>query len=133
MLFDLLHFGDGPQAINYFILCFFAILGTLQFVAIRYNRRDLIWLGGQAGIALSMVLIAGSFIWFFATDKEIYIPGLAGGELFTIFVFAIALTVPTTRALAFVFASLQTKLGNLPVSWGLLRRPASHNDREPMI
>ncbi len=106
MLFDLWHFGDGPQALNYFILCFFAILGTIQFVAIRYNRHDLQWVDGQVGVALSTLLIVSSFIWFFVTDQEIFIPGLAGGELFTLFVIAFVVAIPITRVLAFALAQL---------------------------
>ena len=107
MFFDLLHFGDGPQAINYFVLCFGAILGTIQTVAVRYARRDLIWLDGTAGYWLGAILVGGSFIWFFVTDQEIFIPGLAGGELFTIFVVAFILAVPTTRMIAFGMARLK--------------------------
>jgi hypothetical protein len=126
-LLDLLHFGDGPQAINYFILCFFAILGAIQFVAIRYDRRDLKWHDGQAGIATSTALIVGGFVWFFITDKEIFIPGLAGGELFTIFVAAFAIAVPTTRVLAIVFTQ-----GNL-IAARLGFAPRNDKEKEPMI
>jgi hypothetical protein len=107
VLFDLLHFGDGPQAINYFIFCFVAILGTLQAVAARYMRGDLVWIEGQGGYFLSALMIVGSFIWFFVTDKEIFIPGLAGGELFTIFVAAFIVAVPLTRLTAFAFARIR--------------------------
>ena len=107
MIFDLLHFGDGPQAINYFIFCLVAILGTLQAVAVRYARGDLVWFEGQGGYGLSALMIVGSFIWFFVTDKEIFIPGLAGGELFTIFVVAFIVAVPITRLVAFAFARIR--------------------------
>lgn len=107
MFLDLLHFGDGPQAINYFIFCFGAILGTIQAVAVRYTRRDLIWLDGTAGYWLGATLVGASFVWFFATDQEIFIPGLAGGELFTIFVAALIIAVPATRIVAFVLARIK--------------------------
>ncbi|MBI4787559.1 MAG: hypothetical protein HY782_10990 [Chloroflexi bacterium] len=97
MFFDLLHFGSGQQAINYFVLCFGAILGTIQAAAIRYNRRDLIWIEERGGYLFGVVLVAASFIWFFLADEEIFIPGLAGGELFVIFVAALLAAVPTTR------------------------------------
>lgn len=131
MFFDLLHFGDGPQAINYFILCFFAILGAIQFAAIRYDRRDLKWLDGQAGSVTSILLIAGSFVWFFVTDKEIFIPGLAGGELFTIFMIAFITAVPLTRLLVLVVA--QT---NLAKQIGKVFRPVgvrNNKEKEPTI
>jgi len=104
LFLNLLHFGDGPQAINYFIFCLVAILGTIQAVAARYARRDLLWFDGPIGYALGGVMIIGGFVWFFMTDQEIFIPGLAGGELFTIFVAAFIIAVPITRLIAFAFA-----------------------------
>jgi hypothetical protein len=108
MFFDLLHFGSGAQAANYFVLCFVGILGTIQGVATRYNRRDLLWLEGNPGYALSAVMVAGSFVWFFLTDTEAFIPGLAGGEFFTLFVSALVLAVPTTRVIAFAFMRVRS-------------------------
>lgn len=107
MVFDLLHFGDGPQAIHYFIFCFGAILGIIQGVAVRYSRRDLLWTEGQVGYGLCALLIAGSFVWFFVTDEEIFIPGLAGGELFTIFVAAFIVAIPVTRVVSFALARIR--------------------------
>ena len=108
MFFDLLHFGDGPQAINYFVFCLGAILGTIQMVAVRYARRDLQWFDGSAGSWLGAILVGASFIWFFVTDQEIFIPGLAGGELFTIFVSAFIIAIPLTRIVAWVVARIKT-------------------------
>lgn len=107
MLFDLLHFGDGPQAVHYFFLCLVAILGIIQGVAARYARRDLIWMEGQVGYGLCALLVAGSFVWFFVTDEDIFIPGLAGGELFSIFVAAFIAAVPVTRIVAFALARVR--------------------------
>lgn len=104
---DLVHFGDGPQALYYFIFCFAAILGIIQAVAVRYDRRDFVWLKGQRGYALSALLVAGGFIWFFAADQEIFIPGLAGGELFTLFVAAFSVAIPSTRIGAFGLARVR--------------------------
>lgn len=129
MLFDLLHFGDGPQAINYFILCFFALLGTIQFVAIRYDRRDLKWLDRQWGVASSILLIAGSFVWFFVTDQEIFIPGLAGGELFTLFTAAFILAIPITRGLTWVARANPGK----HIERLLRPRIRNHKEKEPTL
>jgi len=101
---DLLHFGTGTQAVNYFVFCFFAILGVIQGIATRYQRFDLQWFGGNAGYALSVALVVGSFVWFFITDQEIFIPALAGGEFFALFIGALILAVPLTRAMAFALA-----------------------------
>ncbi len=104
MFFDLLHFGAGAQAIHYFTFCLAAILGTIQGVALRYRRADLLWVDGYLGYTLSALTIAGSFVWFFLTDQEIFIPGLAGGELFTLFVVAFVTAAPLTRLVAFFAA-----------------------------
>lgn len=136
MFLDLLHFGDGPQAFNYFVLCFFALLGTLQFVALRYHRRDLMWLDGHIGIALSILLILASFVWFFITDQEIFIPGLAGGELFTLFMLAFLLVVPITRMLAFGSNQIGAWQRHPQAMRRLLRRrwTASHSkEKEPIV
>lgn len=135
MLLDLLHFGEGTQAIHYFVLCFFALLGTLQFVALRYRRRDLMWLDGRIGIALSISLILASFIWFFITDQEIFIPGLAGGELFTIFFLAFLLAVPITRALAFVACQIVAWQHHPQAMRHLRRRWATAHpkEKEPIV
>ena len=107
MFLDLLHFGAGTQAVNYFVFCLAAILGTIQGVAVRYGRSDLVWLGDRAGYAASVLMVAGSFVWFFTTDREIFIPGLAGGELFTLFVSALVIAIPLTRLIAYFAARVR--------------------------
>ena len=108
MFLNLLHFGAGPQAVNYFVFCLAAILGTIQGVAVRYGRSDLVWLEERAGYAWSALLVAGSFVWFFLTDQEIFIPGLAGGELFTLFIAALVVAIPMTRFIAFFAARVRS-------------------------
>jgi hypothetical protein len=124
MLFNLLHFGSGPQAVNYFVFCLTAILGTIQGVAVRYNRSDLLWLDGRGGYLLGALTVAGGFVWFFVTDQEIFIPGLAGGELFTLFVAAFVVSIPVTRIIAFV-ATRMRALATVPE-----RAP---REKEPLI
>jgi len=104
---DLLHFGTGTQAVNYFVFCFFAILGVIQGVATRYQRRDLRWFEHHTGYAMSATLVGGSFAWFFTTDQEIFIPALAGGEFFALFIGAFIIATPLTRAVAFALARLR--------------------------
>lgn len=108
MFFDLLHFGSGSQAINYFVFSLAAILGTIQGVAVHYNRSDLLWLDGRGGYVFSLLTVVGSFIWFFLADQEIFIPGLAGGELFVLFITAFVVAVPITRVVAFIAARVRT-------------------------
>ncbi len=124
MFFDLLHFGDGPQAAHYFVLCFASILGTLQAVAVRYCRQDLIWINGRGGYVFSVVVILASFIWFFLTDEEIFIPGLAGGELFVVFVSALIAAVPITRIINLILIRLR---------WLEFVTEESSREREPLV
>jgi hypothetical protein len=93
---------------HYFILCFTAILGTIQGVAARYDHHDLLWIEGRGGYVFSGLTIAASFTWFFLADDEIFIPGLAGGELFAIFLAAFVIAVPTSRTIAFILAHVRS-------------------------
>jgi hypothetical membrane protein len=104
MFLNLLHFGAGTQALHYFIFCLTAILGTIQGIAVRYRRSDLVWLEERPGYALSALTVAGSFVM---TDREIFIPGLAGGELFTLFVTALFVAIPLTRTVAYIAARVR--------------------------
>lgn len=123
MFFNLLHFGSGLQAIHYFIFCFVGILGTVQGVAVRYHRSDLVWLDRRKGYALSVLMVAGSFAWFFLVDQDIFIPGLAGGELFTLFATAFAAAVAVTRVVAFFAIRVRA-----------LRAPAgTAREKEPLL
>jgi hypothetical protein len=74
---------------NYFILCFVACLGTLQWVAARTHNPAISWLGqwglGWPGWGIGLLLLFGSFTWFFITTPGLFAPGLAGGELSTLF------------------------------------------------
>ncbi len=74
---------------NYFILCFVTCLGTLQWVAACQHKPALSLLGrrglGWHGLVLGYVLIGGGFGWYFALTPNLFKPGLAGGELSTLF------------------------------------------------
>jgi hypothetical protein len=107
VLLELLHFGTGSQAIHYFVLCLGGTLGIVQAAAVRYDRRDLIWIAERGGYVFSLVMVASSFMWFLRADKEIFIPGLAGGELFVIFIAALLVAVPATRAVNWVLVRLR--------------------------
>ncbi len=113
MFFDLLHLGSGLQALHYLLLCLFAILGTIQGVATRYQRQDLRWFEGRTGYLFSVIVVATSFIWFFAVDEEAFIPGLAGGELFTLFIVALIVAVPITRMIAWVVKQTRAFIAEL--------------------
>lgn len=51
---------------------------------------------------LSATMVVGAFTWFFWADDEIFVPGLAGGELFVLFVVAFLIAVPLTRLVAWL-------------------------------
>jgi hypothetical protein len=102
-----LHFGDGPQAIHYFVFCLGAIVGAVQLAAVRYDRRDLIWIAERGGYVFGVLAIVGAYVWFLLTDDEIFIPGLAGGELFVVFVAALLVAVPVTRLVNQVLVRLR--------------------------
>jgi hypothetical protein len=105
--FGLVNIISIDQAIHYLAFCVVAILGAIQFAAVRYRRADLVWLEGRNGYVLNATFVIGSFIWFFVTDQEIFIPGLAGGEFFAIFAVALVCAVPITRIVAFIMARMR--------------------------
>lgn len=74
---------------NYFFLCFFAVLGTLQWAAARNHKPAISWLGlwglGRVGQGVGLFLVCASFGWFFTATPGLFTPGLAGGELTTLF------------------------------------------------
>jgi hypothetical protein len=86
---------------NYFLLCFVACLGTLQWAAARNHKPALSLLGrrglGWPGTVLGAGLVGGGFGWFFAATPGLFRPGLAGGELSTLFVLAGLLALAVSR------------------------------------
>lgn len=74
---------------NYFIFCFIVSLGALQWVAARNHRPKLSLLGswglGRRGVIIGTLLIVGGFGWFFVFTPGLFVSGLAGGELSTLF------------------------------------------------
>ena len=74
---------------NYLILSFCICLGILQWSAARYNRPSISVLGpwgmGRVGMTAGGLLILGGFTWFFSCTPGLLDPGLAGGELSSLF------------------------------------------------
>lgn len=99
-------------------------------VATRFDRRDLMWFEGRGGYVVGVIAIAASFIWFFLADDEIFTPGLAGGELFLLFVIPFAIAVPLTRLIALVV----NRLGWLaPVQTPSSTGKSSLREEEPSV
>jgi hypothetical protein len=74
---------------NYFILSFLVCLGVLQWSAARHERLSLSLLGpwglGWPGMIAGLSLTIATFGWFFWATPGLFQPGLAGGELSTLF------------------------------------------------
>ncbi len=97
---ELLHFNSPTQTIHYFILCLVAILGVIQVSAAPANRRDLLWFDERTSLLIGVLSIPSAFIWFFLVDDELFIPGLAGGEMIAIFSVAFVTAIPISRMVA---------------------------------
>lgn len=100
MFFNLLHFTGGSLPYNYFLFAFVAALGVLQIVAARYNRSRLLIFAPNVSTALGCIMLVGAFVWFFNIQADLFIPGLAGGELFLEFAGAFASALIVTRLIA---------------------------------
>ncbi len=86
MVIGILNFGEGLLGLNYLIFCTAASLGALQLVATHARLVGLMFLPVLATRWLGAILVVGAFAWFFMVQPDLFIPGLAGGEFFTLFV-----------------------------------------------
>lgn len=102
VFFGLIMLGEGLLALNYIIFCFIASLGVLQFVAARYGLRGMLLLPQRASTWAGLALILFAYVWFFAVQPDLYIPGLAGGELSTFAVFAFLLALVASFVLGYI-------------------------------
>jgi len=91
-----LYFVSKELALGYLLFSFLSALGVLQCVAVRYRLVGLSLLNGRPrgpllqrrtwGYGLGILLIAGSTVWFFASQwTGILAPGPAGAELSLLF------------------------------------------------
>ena len=75
--------------LNYFVLCIFVCIGTLQWSAARNNRLEISLLGqagfGLPGQIIGAIVVLATFGWFFTATPGLFIEGLAGGELSLLF------------------------------------------------
>lgn len=123
-MMELFHFGSGTQAVHYFIWCFVATLGTLQGVATRYRRRDLAWFEGRGGYVFGALAFLGGPVWFFWVDEEAFYPGLAGAELFAVFIAAFLSAVYCTRFIAMLLPRMRAVT---------TQAPARASEKEPLL
>jgi hypothetical protein len=99
MVIWILNFGEGLLGVNYLIFTTLASLGVLQFVAGRGRLVGLILFSSRLSKWLGVALVAGAYVWFFAFQPDLLIPGLAGGELFTLFLVGFVLALLISVAL----------------------------------
>ncbi len=97
MVIGILYFGEGTLAIGYLLFCTVASLGVLQVVASRARLVGLSILPAPFAGWLGAALVVLAYGGFFYLQPDLFIPGLAGGELFILclagFVFALLLTL----------------------------------------
>jgi len=131
----MLNFISVHLAINYSLLAFVTIVGALQLVAARHKLVGLALIGTVRrpawGYLLAIILIAGSFAWFFATTPEVFVPGLAGAELAVLFTTAGICALVFTLFVSSILHRVQRqersdltgegRLSHKPVSLQLLR------------
>ncbi len=84
----ILNFVSPALALKYLTLCFLTVTGAIQIAA---GRREIQGLSlfpysfRSWQVLMGLLLIAGAFAVFFAITPEVFIPGLAGSELMTLF------------------------------------------------
>lgn len=112
ILFGLLNLGEGILALNYLIFCSLASLGVIQFVAGRRDLGGLMILPAKVSQFGGIALIAFAYLWFFTSQPDLFIPGLAGGELSTLSIlgFGIGLLI------SIFFGILSIRVFRQPVS-----------------
>jgi hypothetical protein len=108
MVIGILNFGEGLLWLHYLVFCIVASLGALQIAAAHARMVGLMLLTPRLSGWLGLALGVGAYVWFFTIQPDLFIPGLAGGELFTLFlggfvvalVLALALGILSNRLLA---------------------------------
>lgn len=103
-LFGLLMWGEGSLTPNYILFCALGSLGALQVVAGTYARRDLSPLPPRAAQIFGAALTVFAFVWFFTSQPDLFIPGLAGGEFIAYAFFGFVC--------AYIMARVTAALGN---------------------
>jgi hypothetical protein len=128
ILFGLLMVGEGNLALNYTLFCFLSGLGAVQYVAARYSLRGLLLFTPRTSRPLGLAVVAGAYVWFFNIQPDLFIPGLAGGELlcFAMAGFGLAL------ALALVFGVISRRPARPNLELNCESIPLTkHSDRGP--
>ena len=93
MVIGILNFGEGLLPLTFLVMVTVASLGAIQIAAAQARLIGLLLLPIAYSRWLGAGLVAGSYIWFFSVQPGLFIPGLAGGELFTLFLIGFGLSV----------------------------------------
>lgn len=128
MVIWILNFGEGLLAVNYLIFAAVASLGVLQFVAGRERLVGLTLLPGKVASRLGLFLVAVAYVWFFAVQPDLFIPGLAGGEFFTLFAVGFALAVLISLMLGIIHNRVAALVASPRLSWS--QEPVQLSRRE---
>ncbi len=114
MVIGILNFGNGSLAVNYLVFSTVASLGVLQFVAGRGRLVGLMLLPAKPSMWLGVALVIGAYGWFFTIQPDLLIPGLAGGELFTLFLIGFLLALLIAGGLGTVAQRVLGRVGFKP-------------------
>ncbi len=106
MLLGLLNFGEGDLALHYLIFCTFGALGVIQIAAARSRLVAMLVLSPEWSGWAGIVVLSVAYAWFFTTQPDLFIPGLAGGELSSLSVMGFILALLICLCLGFISQSL---------------------------
>ena len=84
MVIGILNFGEGLLALNYYLFCVLASLGAVQIAASHARLVGLLFWSPSISRWVGLALSAGAFSWFLTVQPDLFIPGLAGSELFVL-------------------------------------------------
>ncbi len=102
----MLHFFPDGMLERYLLFSWLSVFGVLQLIAAHFRIAGLSIPGRhrwQWGYPLGSILLGAAYFWFFGRVQHlIFVPGLAGTELFTIFATSTVLALGTTLTLVSV-------------------------------
>ncbi len=115
MVIGILNFGEGLLWLNYLICCAIASLGALQIVAAQARLVGLMVFPVTVTRWLGIALVVGAYAWFFTVQPDLFIPGLAGGEFFALFILGFGIAVVVALTLGVLANQLRGRTGLPPL------------------
>ncbi|MBS1253205.1 MAG: hypothetical protein MAG451_02254 [Anaerolineales bacterium] len=139
----MLHFFPPGMLERYLLFAFLAVLGVLQLIAAHYRWVGFSLPGRQRwewGYALGGGLLGSAYLWFFSRVQHlIFVPGLAGTELFTVFAASTLLALAATLTLVSLLhpsPALERQSGeraHFDPGEGTIQRPANSNQHPATV